>query len=298
MTAVSRWIFSLRAYSFPASLMPVLLAAALAATADLTVSWAMLPLYAIAALLFHAGTNVLNDYYDYRHGVDRPSDPDPTHAITRGIVTPRFMAVSGHLYFAAGIAAGSLIALERGTLFFVAGLAGALAAYFYTSARFSLKYRALGDVAVFLLMGLALTTLGYWALTGLVDATALLASLPLAFFVTAILHGNNMRDIEADAAAGVDTVARRLGFGKSKALFVGLFVCGYAMVAAGLLAGLFGWPVLASALSLPVAWAILRRVRAAGSGEALIDLPARTAAFHLLFSTLYCAGVLVGGVAG
>lgn len=297
MTAVSRWLFSLRAYSFPASLMPVLLAAALAATAGLTVSWAILPLYAVAALFFHAGTNVLNDYYDYRHGVDGPSDADPTHAITSGIVTPRFMAVSGHLYFAAGIAAGSLIALERGALFFAAGLGGALAAYFYTSARFSLKYRALGDVAVFLLMGPALTALGYWALAGSMDAATLVASLPLGFFVTAILHGNNMRDIEADAAAGVDTVARRLGFRKSKALFAGLFAGGYAMVAAGLLAGLFGWPVLASALSLPAAWAILRQVREAEHGDALIDLPARTAAFHLLFGLLYCAGIFLGGVA-
>ncbi len=296
MTPVSRWLVSLRAYSFPASLMPVLLAAALAATGGLTVSWAMLPLYAVAALLFHAGTNVLNDYYDYRHGVDGPCDPDPTHAITRGIVTPRFMAISGHLYFAAGIALGSLIALERGSLFFAAGLAGALAAYFYTNARYSLKYRALGDVAVFLLMGPALTALGYWALTGSVDATAIVASLPLAFFVTAILHGNNMRDIETDAAARVDTVARRLGFRRSKVLYLGLVSGGYAATAAGVATGLFGWPVLAGVLSLPAAWPIVQQVRNAGSGAELMNLPARSAGFHLLFSLLYCGGFFVQSV--
>ncbi|TVR01083.1 MAG: hypothetical protein EA403_10795, partial [Spirochaetaceae bacterium] len=107
------WWRSLRAYSFTASLAPVLLAWAIAAwwsrsgaaggaataganaagsgTAGSGLALWTVPFIVLAAVLFHAGTNVLNDFYDYVHGVDPDQDPDPTHAITQGVVSPRFM---------------------------------------------------------------------------------------------------------------------------------------------------------------------------------------------------------------
>ncbi|MFW6213481.1 MAG: prenyltransferase, partial [Spirochaetota bacterium] len=108
MTALGRWFRSLRPYSFPASLMPTLLGIAVAIHTGADIDWWTLPLYALSALLFHAGTNVLNDYYDYLHGVDVPGDPDPTHVITQGLVKPRFMLVSGNLYFFLGVVFGSI----------------------------------------------------------------------------------------------------------------------------------------------------------------------------------------------
>lgn len=290
------WYRSLRAYSFPASLMPVALALTIALGLSAPIAWWTLPLYGLAALLFHAGTNVLNDYYDYRHGVDGPDDPDPTHSISRGIVTPRFMLVSGHIYFILGVALGAGISLLRGPVFFAVGLAGALGAYFYTNARFSLKYRALGDLTVFLLMGPALVYLGVWALTGVHLPESLVISLPIALLVTAILHGNNTRDIDADARAGVDTVARRLGFPGSKRVFAALIAAAYVVPALLVAVGSVPLTALAALLSLPLGVALSRRVLRAPNGAALIDLPPRSAALHMLFSLLYLGGILGAAV--
>ncbi len=291
-TPLSRWSASLRAYSFPASLAPVALAAVLTPAYGGVVWWT-LPLYGLAAVLFHAGTNVLNDYYDYRHGVDLADDPDPTHAIPRGLVSPRFMVVSGHIYFLLGLVFGAGIALIRGPVFFAVGLAGALGAYLYTNARFSLKYRALGDLTVFLLMGPALVFIGVWALTGVKDWFAVVAALPLGLLVTAILHGNNTRDIGVDAAAGVDTVARRLGFRRSRHLFALLVWGGYAaalLLAAGPVVPLGAGLAL---VSLPAARRLVRHVYRAPDGAALMDIPLRSAKLHMAFSMLYAGGILL-----
>ncbi|MFP4407203.1 MAG: prenyltransferase, partial [Spirochaetaceae bacterium] len=228
-TPLKRWFLSLRPYSFTASLMPVAVAVALSLSGSDPILWWTVPFFALSALLFHAGTNVLNDYYDFVHGVDPPGDPDPTHAITQGVVPARYMLTSGRIYFVLGVLAGSAIALVRGPLYLAAGLAGALGAFLYTSGRFSLKYRALGDVAAFLLMGPVLVALGVWALLGTVTVESVIASLPVAFLVTAILHGNNTRDIQADRAAGVDTVAIRLGLRSSKVLFAGLIALAFVV---------------------------------------------------------------------
>lgn len=293
---VKRWFLSLRPYSFTASLMPVTMAVSIAIYRGDEAAWWTVPLYAVAALLFHAGTNVLNDYYDYRHGVDGPDDEDPTHAITQGVVSPRFMLISGHIYFLLGILLGAPIALIRGWPFLAAGIAGAGGAYFYTNARFSFKYVALGDLLVFLLMGPALVVMGVWALLGTVGTAALLYPIPMALLVTAILHGNNLRNIKSDRAAGIRTVATILGPRGSRLFFDLLLFLPFLLLPLLVLLGpapvttLLALPTFGSALLLS------RQVRGTEDASALMSLPLRAARLHLIFSLLYIAGLLLGGL--
>jgi 1,4-dihydroxy-2-naphthoate polyprenyltransferase len=298
MTVLRRWFLSLRPYSFTASLVPVLLVATPPGHSDGDIVWWTFPLYALAAVLFHSGTNVLNDYYDFRHGVDRPEDRDPTHTIIRGIVTPRFMLISGHIYFFAGIAAGAVAATVRGPLYFAAGLAGATAAYFYTGSRFSLKYRGFGDMAVFILMGPALVAMGDWTVSGTVGLLPVLISLPPSFLVTAILHGNNLRDLETDRSAGIHTVAGALGYTRGAGMYVLLLTLAYLAAMILVAAGAVPPHGLIVLLSTPLARQTILSVQRGGSAtsEGLVTLPMRTAALHLLFSVLYLAGLLLGQI--
>ncbi len=295
---LGRWIKSLRPYSFSASAMPVLLAAALASTTPEEATWWYLAPFALSALLLHAGTNVLNDYYDFVHGVDRVGDPDPTHVITQGMMSPRFMKISGHLYFVAGVAVGATIALARGPLFFAAGLLGALGAYSYTNARWSLKYRALGDIVVFLLMGPALVVMGLWALEGIVSPSAALVSLPVAFLVTAILHGNNLRNIIDDSDAGILTLAIALGLEGSKLFFAALVLLSYLAVVGLVASGFLGVGALLALGTLPLGVSLVRDVLAAEKAAILMGLPIKTARLHLVFSGLFVAGIVLGGLLG
>lgn len=296
MSALTRWWRSLRAFSFPATIIPIALAAALAFASGQPLAWWTLIPYTLASLLFHAGTNVLNDYHDFEQGVDRPGDPDPTHVLPRGLVSPEFMVRSGRLYFALGTLVGASIAILRGPLYLAVGVAGALGAFFYTGTRFSLKYRALGDLAVFVLMGPALVLMGFWALTGTASALVALASLPIATLVTAILHGNNVRDIESDTSAGIDTLAIRLGFRASKAVFAGLCLLPALLVALFTVTGAAPSLTLISVATLPASFALINRVRIAASGQDLIDLPLRAAQLHLAFGLLYATGFVLPGV--
>jgi 1,4-dihydroxy-2-naphthoate polyprenyltransferase len=286
------WFRSLRAYSFTATLIPVALAAAIAASQEVAVAWPLFPLFIAGAIFFHGGTNVLNDYWDHLYGVDAVDDSDPNHTISQGVVSPRFMLLSGHGYFIAGIICGLLIALERGLLFMVCGIAGALGGYFYTGARFSFKYKAMGDVLVFLLMGPALVVMGLWTLSGSVVLLALPASLPIAFLVTAILHGNNLRDRESDRRAGVRTVANLLSESGARRFFAFLLLAPYVTAALLAVAGLISPWALASLLTIVPAFLLVRRVM--GGDSSLARLPVSCASLHLAFGVLYVGGVALG----
>lgn len=304
MPSPAVWLTSLRPFSFTASVMPVLLAVAIGflvqqEVPESTVQLSLIVPFVLSALLMHSGTNVLNDYWDYRHGVDgfvrgKP-DPDPTHTISQGLVSPRFMLITGNVYFVLSILVGGFIALYRGPLYFVAGLGGALGGYLYTGGRISLKYRALGDVAVFFLMGPALVFMAMWAILGTAPMAVMLRyvgvlSLPLAFLVTAILHGNNTRDIDRDRDAGIQTVAGLLGRKRSKNLFALLLVAAYGAVVLSVGLSIVSYPVLVVFLTAPRAIKLARRVYQEDDG-ALVLLPMMTAQLHLQFSVLQIIGV-------
>ncbi|MFP4643132.1 MAG: prenyltransferase [Spirochaetales bacterium] len=284
------WLLSLRPFSFTASVMPIALAAVAAVflqpelPGDLL--WVTFPLYAVAGVLFHAGTNVLNDYYDFFHGVDGSDDRDPTHLLPQGLVTPRFMLVSGHIYFALGIALGSMIGLWRGPAYVVTGIVAAILAYFYTGLRFSFKYVALGDIIVFLLMGPAMVAMGVWALAGSIPVEAVLFSLPIAFSVTAILHGNNLRDIDSDRKEGVRTIAEQLGPRYARHVLTLLLALPFLTVAVLVSADVLPLASLLTFIAGVPTAGLLRTVYRHSRSSELVTLPMECAKLHTLFSGL------------
>ncbi|TVR87052.1 MAG: prenyltransferase [Spirochaetaceae bacterium] len=300
-SSVKVWFLSLRPYSFTASLMPILLAAAVVFVmqrkGELSAPlWVTFPLFAVAGVLFHAGTNVLNDYYDYIHGVDSEGDVDPTHLLTRGLVTPKFMHRTGHIYFAVGVLVGVTIGIWRGPVFVGAGIVAASAAYFYTSRHLSLKYLALGDIVVFLLLGPAMVAMGTWALTGAIPMYAVAVSLPVAFLVTAIMHGNNLRDVETDKVEGILTLAGLIGRRASKHLLSFLLLAPFAVTVGLVGTGTLHPVAILSFGALIPAVRLMKKVYRAKESAALALLPLSCAFVHIVFSSLFLGALVLEGL--
>ena len=93
----------------------------------------------------------------------------------------------------------------------VLGLLGLVGGWGYTAPPLEYKFRALGLPLVFLLMGPLMVVGAYFAVTGEFDWAAVWVSVPVGLLVTAILHGNEWRDIGEDARAGSRTFSIRVG---------------------------------------------------------------------------------------
>jgi 1,4-dihydroxy-2-naphthoate octaprenyltransferase len=291
----SAWYATLRPYSFPASLAPALAAPAVALYDGVPMDWYMVPLFLLAALAFHAGTNVLNDYYDFVNGVDADGVADGAGVLVNGTASPRFMVVSGHLYFAMAVVLSVLIAALRGWEVLVLAAVGGGLAYLYTGKRISLKYHAAGDVMVFLLLGPAMTGAGFYSMTGTISANALFAGVIPGLLVTIILEANNIRDMESDRAASVRTLAGFLGRRRTVVLYVGLVILVYALPIVQWLAG--GAPVLSIAVlaGLPIAIKCVRTVLSSSEDrEALGGAVMLSAQMESVVGTLYILSFVVG----
>jgi len=207
----SPYVRLLRPFSFTASLVPLLLGAALAALDDGDDRWLLLPFVLVGGVGLHAVANVANDLYDFRRGVDVDYPLEgSSRVLTDGVLDERQVTRCLLVLVAVVVACGAVLLAVRGLPMLVLGLVGLAGAYGYTGGPRGYKYLGLGDVLVLVLMGPLMVGGSYLALTGALPSRVLLASAPVALLVSAVLVANNLRDVTHDRDTGVTTVSTAL----------------------------------------------------------------------------------------
>ncbi|MBO4282147.1 MAG: prenyltransferase [Bacteroidales bacterium] len=290
------WVQATRYWSFPVSVMPVALSCAYlfwqgGGTEPFLWENALLALVGI--VLFHAAGNVLSDYFDFKTGVDNEQAYAVPNLVQRQFEPKEYLRFSV-LLFLAGSAVGLWLTCLSGWPLLLIGGLGLL----FTLAYSWMKYRALGDVDIFIVFAV-LPVLGTtYAVRGAVVWEALALALPIACITLSVLHINNTVDLESDAAAGMRSVAMLLGREASVRLylvyqllpflFVTLFVC---------LGWLPGWALLCLLAVFP-AWGNLRKASGyyTQGREALLGLDRQSAKLQLVFSLSLAVGLLIAGI--
>jgi 1,4-dihydroxy-2-naphthoate polyprenyltransferase len=293
------WYEIMRPFSFTASTVPVAAAGALAAFQD-NFHWALFLGALFAALFLHIGTNVTNEIYDVRKGIDSITSPRASHALVKGRLTEREAFVLAGAAFTVAAAIGVWLIAERGWVVAVLGVVGLIGGFGYTAPPFQFKFRALGLPLVFLLMGPLMVVGGYFVVTGSFDWRALVMSVPVGLLVTAILHGNEWRDISEDARAGIATFSIKAGRRAAHIGYVSLVVGAYVALAMAVATKVLPPLSLLAVLSLPL---LVRAIRAselgaAGQQRAIAMIDLETAQLHAAFGFLLVAGLAAAAAAG
>lgn len=286
------WI-AMRPWSFAATLVPIGVGSAIAGydhvVADdpgWTFNWLHLFLALVGAIAFQAGTNLVNDYYDHVKGADNESSLGIGGVIQRGALSPRFVLFYGVLCFIFGSAIGLYFVSIAGEFILIIGVLSVLAGFFYTASPFALAYIGLGEVTVGVFMGPIIVIGAYYVQAQEVSTTALLSSIPVAFLVAAILHANNLRDLESDREVGKRTVATMLGRERANweyyILVGGTYVTQLVLVITGTV------PIYTLIIfaSVPAALSLIYRVAASTEPAALNPVLRRTAQLHLRMGLL------------
>jgi len=295
-----KWLIAGRPWSLPASVIPVIFGASLAAT----VGWVklqigLLLLSLLGIIFLHMAANMLSDVVDWKRGLDREITA-ASGALARGLLTPGQVLRGSIIFFAIGSTLGLLLVYLCGRLVLYTGLLGISLGVAYPW----LKKEALGDLVVFIDFGL-LGSFGGWVVqTGQFSWLPVIWAVPQGMLIVAILHANNWRDILIDQEKKISTVANNLG-GRGSRRYYGLLLFGsmallVAFVLVPRLSG-FDFPSLPlSVLIVILCWSQARRLwkmagggtrgQAAGLADCL-DLDETTARYSLAFGLLTVGGL-------
>jgi 1,4-dihydroxy-2-naphthoate polyprenyltransferase len=266
-----------------------------------SITWWVFLLAGIGALLAHAGSNVLNDYYDELNGTDPVNTArlfpftGGSRFIQNGILTPRQMALWGGVLMLGTMLIGLVLLTRGGLPLLWLGALGLILAWAYSAPPLALNSRGLGELVVAIGFGLMIPVGVDLVLRESLASLPLFAGASYALLVAGILYLNQFPDLEADRQAGKRHWVVRLGAQRGRWLYPVLVLSAYGLLAFGVTAGpLPAWALL-GLLPLPAslaASAIL--VRHASAPPGLLPAIRLTLTAAMSHGVLVAAGLWLG----
>ena len=262
-----KFMMAARAYSFPASIIPILLGSVLAVVLNPELSFNYLNFFValIGAVLVQVATNVINDIYDYKKGIDKEDKElgiphGGSMVLSMGVLNIKQMWNMAIITLLLSVVCGVYLYLQAGVwILYLTGF-GFFSAIFYTAKPFALKYKALGDIQVILSFGVGMTLGAYIVQTGQFSWYPLLFSIPVGLLIDAILHSNNIRDINFDGKFGVKTLPILIGEKASIVFYYFLILGAYLSLVIFVILGLLPWPALLALVTLPIGLKLIKMI--------------------------------------
>ena len=291
---LAEWFRLSRPFSLTAAAVPVLFGTALASD-DGAFSWGPFVAMLLGSLLIQAATNMFNEFYDERRGLDVRGTVGIAGSIVGGRVQARSVLFGALFLYVLALFCGIYLIAVGGWPILVLGCLCALGGYLYSAGPRPIAYTPASEATVFVFMGVLIVVIAYAVQAGGFPPYVPLAALPIGGPVAAILLANNLRDLVSDRRGGRRTLP--IVFGRETGVLVYRALLLEPYVAVGLLMA-FGLVPLECALVYPSLFAALRLWRdiAEHSTPRRLDpVVKRTAGLHLVFGLLYTAGVVLSG---
>lgn len=285
-------------YTAPLNVMWFILGVAIAQYHLGTVNWINVGLCLIAVFIFDLAVNVSDNYYDYRHALDRTDYAQKTNPIGR-----LNLPVAGVGYLALGLYVLSLVpgiwlVMRTGWLVLLLGLLGYVIGIFYTAGPHPINATPLCETVVALsiafliqLTCVVVSTYGQRPVTwSMVGATFLLC-LPLTLIFFTIQLANNTADRDEDIRNHRYTLAYFLGKKGAVRLIQLFLVIGSLWPIVNALLGLAPAITLGVVLLLPFTWRGMRPFFAVQDKRTTFMTTVKSASlFFILYPLLFVAG--------
>jgi len=253
----------------------------------------------VGLLLCHISVNTLNDYFDYRSGIDLEVKRTPfsggSGILPAALLKPRQVFWFGlvSLLLAVPIGVYFVITLDRGWLLLPLLLIAAICVLLYTPFILKLRWP---EWAPGVGMG-ALPVLGvYFVQTAAYTLPAVVACIPSGILVHNLLLLNEFPDAEADMKAGRKTLPIIVGKAKASLVYSVLTVIVYLWIIGGVVAGLMPAFSLIALLTLPLAIKAIQGALKHQDMSKLVPAMGNNVLVVLLTQLLLGIGYILAGV--
>ncbi len=208
----------------------------------------------IGALCAHIAVNVLNDYFDYRSGIDLKTQRTPfsggSGILPAASMKPSHVLFLGLSNLAIVILIGIYFIIVYKLAILPIGLPGVLIIYLYTPYLTKISY-----VTEFVGPGLGfgLIVLGtYFTQSGTYSASALIVSLVAGLLIANLLLLNEFPDVEADRSVGRKHLPIILGTGTAVVIYCAIAILAYVAIIAGVATNILPPLALLGLLTVPL----------------------------------------------
>ena len=213
------------------------------------------PLYAvltyIGVIFLHASVDLLNDYWDYKRGIDnattRTKFSGGTGVLPEKLLTPRAIYLAGIAFLIIGALVGVYFVAIRGiTIALILGFA-IVSIYFYST---SIVNAGLGELFV-AIKGMLIVVGTFYIQYAVIDPAAVYVGSIVGILSATVLFVNSFPDYDADKSKGRRTLVIILGKGTASALLPVFIISTYTVIAVGVFLGFTKIYSIISLASIP-----------------------------------------------
>jgi 1,4-dihydroxy-2-naphthoate polyprenyltransferase len=247
-----------RPKTLSAAIVPVLMAAALAAHEPAGIAWPYFFYALIGAVLIQIATNFINDALDFKKGADTGERVGPLRVTQAGLIGVEAVMRAAIVCLFGAALCGIPLIYRGGWPMLVVGLLSIAMAYGYTGGPYPLAYHGLGELFVILFFGLIAVGGTFYVLSLQLTRSALLAGFAAGCLATVLIVINNLRDVDSDRKSNKKTIAVRFGERFARFEIVLFAILPFVIVAVMVWMRSQRWLLLVL-LALPLAIAVIAR---------------------------------------
>ena len=218
------WLLAIRPKTLFASIGPVILGLSLAVLYSGQIKFLIAFLTLICALLLQISTNLVNDYFDAKTGVDSNKRLGPQRVTQTSLIEAKQVKQIFTLTFVLAFIIGIYLMIHGGLIIMIIGPLSIAFAYLYTGGPYPLSHYALGELLALIFFGPVAVWGTYYLQTNSFELLPLIAGLGPGFIAAAIMSINNLRDNKSDKENKKITLAVIMGEKKGRLLTLSLIL--------------------------------------------------------------------------
>lgn len=297
-TGFKKYLMLTRPHTLTASFVPVFVGtASVLLFAD--IRWGMFFLMLIATVLIQSATNMFNEYYDFKRGLDSHESVGIAGAIVRNGMSPRLVLTIALIFYGIAAVIGIIITVNSSWWILIIGAVSMAVGYLYTGGPFPISWTPFGEIFAGLFMGTVIIMITFFIHTGTLHVFPLLISIPPAITIGLLNMANNIRDRKKDKESGRKTfvilVGKPFAVMTSAALLLFSYIFLIYLAFFTPMGSLF---LLIPLLSIPLAMKTIMLMRKGNTPVQLIPAMASMGKLNTIMGLLLTIGLIIYGVTG
>lgn len=287
------WWELIRPHTLTAAFVPVLLGTVLAFLEG-KMNFSLLVAMMVASILIQAATNLFNEYYDFKRGLDTEESVGIGGGIVRHGMTPQLIMTLALSMYGISLLLGIYICASSSWWLAIVGSLCMIMGYLYTGGPLPISYTPFGELFSGFFMGFLIILIAFFIQTGYVSNLAILVAIPSGILVGLINLSNNLRDHDGDKANGRKTLPIILGPKNAIYFLEIMFAFSYLWIIGLVVTGIVTpWILLAF---LSISKAVQATKGFIGKTEPITMMPAMkaTAQTNTFFGLLMAIGLFIG----
>lgn len=297
-TGFKKYLMLTRPHTLTASFIPVFVGtASVLLFAD--IRWGMFFLMLIATILIQSATNMFNEYYDFKRGLDSHESVGIAGAIVRNGMSPRLVLTIAFIFYGIAAVIGIIITINTSWWILVVGAISMAIGYLYTGGPVPISWTPFGEIFAGFFMGTVIIMITFFIHTGTLHVFPLLMSIPVALTIGLLNMANNIRDRKKDKESGRKTFVILVGKPVAVMTAAAALIFSYIyLIYLAFFTSMGSVFLLIPLLSIPLAMKTIMLMRKGDTPVQLIPAMASMGKLNTVMGLLITVGLIIYGLTG